>query len=188
MKILFNSIHFLLIAAIVAMALLLLGTLVPIPGNFKVKIVKSGSMEPAIKTGSIVIDKGEASYKVGDIVTFGKDTKTQIPTTHRIIAISGGPDPVYTTKGDANDAPDQAVTHLPDIHGRVLLSVPYLGYILSYARQPLGFALLVGVPAALIILDEIGKIIREVALLRRKKRMRYANPHPQPIRRKIIVD
>jgi signal peptidase len=186
MKILFNTIHFLLIAAVMALALLLLGTLVPIPGNLKVKIVQSGSMEPAIKTGGIVIDKAKSSYKVGDVITFGADTKIQIPTTHRIVAISNDSNPVYTTKGDANDAPDQVTTHLSDIHGKVIFTVPYVGYVLDFARKPLGFALLVGLPAALIILEELGKIVKEVAILRRKKQLSHAPTYQQPQKR--IVD
>lgn len=171
MKALFNTIHWFLIAGIIAIGLLLLGTLMPIPGNFKVKIVKSGSMEPTIRTGGIVVIRPEASYGLGDIVTFGADTKTQIPTTHRIVDVKGeGSSKVFATKGDANDAPDPTQTHISDIRGKVLFTVPYLGYILDFARKPIGFGLLVGVPAFAIILDEIGKIIREVRKLRRKKR------------------
>jgi signal peptidase len=188
MKVLFNTIHYVLIAAVMALAFLLLGTLVPIPGNFKVKIVKSGSMEPTIKTGSIVIDKPENSYQVGDIVTFGADTKTQIPTTHRIVGVAPGPNPIYTTKGDANDAPDQADTHLGDIHGKVIFTVPYVGYVLDFARKPLGFALLVGVPAGLIILEELGKIVREVQRMRRKKSLTHATQPPITYRPRRIVD
>jgi hypothetical protein len=47
--------------------------------------------------------------------------------------------------------------------------VPYLGYILDFAKKPIGFVLLVGVPAGLIIIDEIIKIFHEVALIKRKK-------------------
>jgi signal peptidase len=170
MKIIFNTIYYLFIFSVVAIALLLLATIVPIPGNLKAKIVQSGSMEPAIKTGGLVFIVEEPSYEVGDIVTFGADTKTQVPTTHRIVAINGtGPLRTFSTKGDANDSPDPTTTRLADIHGKVVFSLPYLGYVLDFARKPLGFALLVGVPAVIIILDEIVKIFREVSLMRRKK-------------------
>jgi signal peptidase len=170
MKVLFNTIYYVLVAGMVTVALLLLATLAPIPGNFKVKIVKSGSMEPAIMTGSIVVDEAASAYNVGDVITFGPESATQIPTTHRIVAISAAPDPVYTTKGDANDAADVSVTHLSDIHGKVILTVPCLGYILSFARTTLGFALIVGVPALAVIIEEVGNIIREIQALRRKKK------------------
>lgn len=191
MKILFNSLYYLLIAGITGVGLLLVISLVPQSG-IKIKVVKSGSMEPAIRTGSIVVDTPEASYAVGDIVTFGADTKTQIPTTHRIVAITpstgSGQGVLITTKGDANDAPDPVQTPVSAVHGKVLFSVPYLGYVLSYARQPLGFALLVGLPALAIIFEEILKIIREVRRLRRRKFIHAAATYQQPQRRKIIVD
>lgn len=170
MNLLFKSLYGLFVAAVVAVGLLLLSTLVPIPGNFKVKVVKSGSMEPAIRTGGIVVIKLAPSYALGDVITFGADTKTQIPTTHRIVEVLGeGSMQAFKTKGDANDAPDPGTTHLGDVRGKMIFTVPYMGYILDFARKPVGFGLLVGVPALAIIFDEVLKIFREVKLLRRKK-------------------
>ncbi len=37
---------------------------------FQAYIVSSGSMEPAIKTGSVVVVSPKSSYQVGDVVTF----------------------------------------------------------------------------------------------------------------------
>ncbi len=176
MKALFNTIYAVLVTGIVLIGLLLLSTLFPIPGNFKVKVVKSGSMEPAIRTGGIVVIRPEAVYRVGDVVTFGADTKTQIPTTHRIVNISGtGASAVYTTKGDANDAPDPVDTRFADIRGKVVLTVPYAGYILDFARRPIGFFLLVGLPAAAIIVDELRKVVNEIMAIRRKKTLSHAH-------------
>jgi signal peptidase I len=170
MKVLSNIIYYLFVTAIVVIALLLLTTLVPIPGNFKAKVVKSGSMEPYIKTGGIVFIRPASDYVVGDVITFGKDTKTQIPTTHRVVSIEGtGPLRTFTTKGDANDAEDPQPTRFSDISGKVVFTLPYLGYVLDFARKPLGFALLVGVPALIIIFDEIAKIVNEIKRMRRKK-------------------
>lgn len=187
MKIIFNTIYYLFIACIFLIGLLLLGTLMPIPGNFKVKIVKSGSMEPAIPTGSIVVIRPTTNYQVGDVITFGKDTKTHIPTTHRVVNMSGeGIKATFITKGDANDAPDQTTTFYKDVSGKVILDVPVVGYILDFARKPIGFVLLVGIPALATIIDEIGKIIREIRKMRRRKEEPEFE-HPQPsIRRRVI--
>jgi signal peptidase I len=180
MRILFNIIYYLFIVAIIVVALLLLTTLVPVPGNFKAKVVKSGSMEPSIPTGGLVFIHPSALYEVGDVITFGKDTKTQIPTTHRIIEISGeGPSTVFTTKGDANEDPDPTVTRFSDVEGKVIFRVPYLGYVLDFARKPLGFILLVGLPAIIIILDEIGKIIKEMKAIRRRKLLNATEENQQ---------
>lgn len=170
MKFLFNSIYYIFVTAVLALALVLILSLVPIPGNYKIKIVKSGSMEPAIKTGAIVVIKPADSYKVGDIVTFGEDTATQIPTTHRIIGSEGeGQNLMFQTKGDANDTEDQRPISVSEVNGKVILDLPYVGYMLDFAKKPLGFALLVGIPAVIVIVDEIMKIVSEIRRIKRKK-------------------
>ncbi len=176
MKFLFNFVYYTFVLAIMCIALLLITTLVPVPGNFKVKVVKSGSMEPYIKTGGIVVIKPSETYKAGDVITFGEDTRTQIPTTHRIVSVQGsGSSQVFTTKGDANDAEDADTTRYDEIRGKVILTVPFLGYVLDFAKQPIGFGLLVGVPALVIIIEEIIKIISEIKAIRRKKQLENAN-------------
>ncbi len=159
MKILSTIFYTVLVALIVGVAGLLIGTMLPIPGNIEIKIVKSGSMEPAIPTGSLVFVKPEALYKKGDVITFGADTKTAVPTTHRIITLND--DGTYTVKGDANEEADESTVARRDVIGKVLFHVPNAGYLLDFARQPIGFALLIGIPAALVILEEALTIFRE---------------------------
>lgn len=171
MKLIWNTAYYLLAIAVFAVGILLFASLLPIPGNVGVKIVKSGSMEPSIKTGGLIVIRPATQYGVGDVITFGKDTKTQIPTTHRILRVEGsGATQSFVTKGDANDVEDPAVTKLKDVHGKVIFSLPYLGYLLDFGRKPLGFLLLVGLPATSIIIEEILKIWREIKSIRKSKR------------------
>jgi len=158
----FKIIYYLVIAFLVAIALLFIVSAFPITGNIKVLSVLSGSMDPAIHTGSIVVVKPVSTYKIGDIITFGPNTKTQIPTTHRIYdmkVIEGKLQ--YITKGDANNAPDQKVVLKEEILGKVLLDIPYLGFAVDFTKKPIGFILIIGVPAVAIIADEIKKIFKE---------------------------
>ena len=169
MKALFNLAYYLFVLTILSIGVLLLATLLPLPGSIEVKVVQSGSMEPTIKTGGIVVIRSVDTYKLGDIITFGPDTKTQIPTTHRIVGVEGlGPTEKFVTKGDANDDADPTLTARSAINGKVIFSLPYLGYLLDFARKPLGFGLLVGIPALMIICDEIGKIVREIKTIRHR--------------------
>lgn len=162
MNIIFKTFYWVLILALVSIGALLMATMVPIPGNIEVKIVKSGSMEPTIPTGSVVLIRPEAAYAVGDIITFGEDNKRQIPTTHRIISVSNeNGKEVFQTKGDANEVADPKPTQSNSVIGKVVFDVPRAGFILDFARTTLGFALLVGIPAGLIILDELLVIGRE---------------------------
>lgn len=170
MKKLLTTTYFATIVAVGLIGLLFVATLLPIPGNIKVKVVKSGSMEPAVHVGSIVVIKPAASYGVGDVITFGKDTKTQIPTTHRIVRVEGeGAAQRFVTKGDANDAEDNASTPVSEVHGTMLFTVPYLGYLLAFARTKLGFFILVGLPALAVFLEEGRSILMELRRSRRRK-------------------
>jgi len=159
----FKYIYYVVFIFIVAIALLLIVSTFPITGNIKLMTVQSGSMEPAIKVGSIVMIKPAVDYKVGDIISFGSFGKTKSPVSHRIFEIKEqNGQPIFITKGDANNAPDEKGIGKKDILGKVLFSIPYLGYAVDFAKKPLGFALIIIVPAVVIIGDEIKKIIDEV--------------------------
>jgi signal peptidase len=163
MKRILKIIYWVFVGLIVAVALLLIVSVLPITGNVKFFTVQSGSMEPAIKMGGVVMVKPVDEYKVGDVITFGEVTKEKSPTTHRIydLKVQGG-QPVYITKGDANEDPDQKEILKKDVIGKVIISAPYLGYAVDFARKPIGFALIIIVPAALIVFDELRKIVYEI--------------------------
>lgn len=165
-----QSIYTLLVVAVLALALLFVGTKVDILG-YEVKIVKSGSMEPAIMTGGIVVVTPSTLYEVGDVVTYGRNAPGQIPVTHRIIEKNGqGRNTTYITKGDANEDADPNVVTQRYVLGKVVFTIPYLGYVIEFARTPLGFLFLIGVPALLIILDEFANIMWEFHKYRFRKR------------------
>lgn len=147
---------------ILAVVVLVVISLIPIPGNYKLLIVQSGSMEPAIKTGSVVVVKPAENYKAGDIITF-KGKEKDKTTTHRVVdleVVSGKVN--YITKGDANNAEDTSKTAEENVIGKVLADVPYLGYLFAAAKEPIGFVILVIVPCVIIILEEAGKIWKEL--------------------------
>jgi len=112
-------------------------------------------MNPSIDTGSITIVKKMENYKVGDIISYyAKINNKEKIITHRIIDIGGN---VYVTKGDTNLGIDPIV--LPRlIIGKVILIIPYLGYIVSFAKSTSGLWLTIIIPAIFIILAELFKI------------------------------
>jgi len=119
-------------------------------------------MQPAIKTGSIIISRPAEDYKIGDIITF-QLAGSRESVTHRIadIKIEGG-EPKYITKGDANNAPDLKEVPKSRVIGKVLFSFPYLGYIVSFTQKPIGFILVIVIPAVVIIGDEVKNIYVEI--------------------------
>jgi signal peptidase len=169
MKIISHIFYGLFITLLLLVALLFLVPLLPIENNISMKIVESGSMEPAITTGSLVVVIPTTSYSVGEIITF-ESTSSDVPTTHRIVNISEeNGERVFTTKGDANEEADTNVVTENNVIGKVQVAVPYVGFVLDFARQPLGFGFLIVLPALMIIFGEIEKIWREIRRNRKDK-------------------
>ncbi len=158
------------IVGVIGLTLLLIASFFSI-ADYQVKVVLSGSMRPTIETGSIVVITSQERYTKDDIITFTAEAPREVPITHRIVerdATNGSVS--YVTRGDANDAPDESRVQKDEVIGKVLFSVPYVGYLITFAKQPLGFLLLIGIPAAIITIDELRTIVREVRRIRRRRR------------------
>lgn len=167
-----NLIYYIFILVLGVVAFLTIASAFPVTGNFKLLAVQSGSMEPAIKPGSVVVIRPAQSYQVGEIITFGQlNSKNKTPITHRIIEIKNSNGRVvYLTKGDANRSSDKREVLTKEVIGKVLFSLPYAGYVINTAKKPIGFILIIGLPAILIIFDEIRKIKNEIARIRQNKK------------------
>ena len=177
--------YYILIAGILFVAVLLGASLVPGVVSYDFKIVLSGSMEPQIETGSLVVIAKADTYNIGDIITFGGNIKTDIPTTHRIIKVRAqSGEKIYTTQGDANAHEDTKEVREKDIVGKVVFSLPHVGYILDFAKQPLGFLLFIVLPASIIALLEVVKIYKESRVIYLEKRKRKKGL----IKRPCLVD
>jgi len=151
---------------LIAIGVLIGFSLLPIKKNYKIYFVTSNSMAPTISTGSTVVSKPQDSYRVGDIITF-KNIGSQKPsdtTTHRITKINQleNGQVAYVTKGDANDTEDDGYL-LPDqIVGKMLFSVPLIGYLVGYIKTLPGLIFIIVVPATIIVFLEVQKIKNEV--------------------------
>jgi signal peptidase len=112
--------------------------IVTLPSVFGLKslTVVSGSMEPTIQTGSVVIDEviSPLDARPGDIVTF-QDPLRPRQLTHRLQKMRVEGDTAYmVTLGDANDAPERWTVQTDGQIGRVVAHLPKLGY----ARAAIG--------------------------------------------------
>ena len=138
---------------------------------FQLLKVMSGSMEPAIKTGSVIfVEKVDPKdLKTGDVITFSVNGPIS-PVTHRIVrVIYSGNNLKFATKGDANKTNDVDQVDQTNIKGKVIFATPYIGYISAWTKSTLGFILLIILPALLIIVNEIFNIRRTVKDEVRKK-------------------
>lgn len=103
-------------------------------GVVKARIVLTGSMEPAISTGDIIITTPitRKEPKVGDVVAYQAkrfNGENVAVFSHRII--SGDLQSGFVVKGDANKSPDNQKPKAPDILGVVIFVIPFLGNILT---------------------------------------------------------
>ena len=146
---------------------------VNIPGNYKLLTVQSGSMEPTIHKGSIILIKPSEDYKINDVVTVREPANPKVSVTHRIVGIEETDGKtLYITKGDANNSADTEKKPKENILGNVLFSIPYFGYPVAFAKTQLGLVLLVIIPATLIIFSELMTIKNEAARLIRERKKR----------------
>jgi len=174
--------YWLLMILLVIIACLSAMSVLGLPKSFRAFVVQSGSMSPALKVGSIVFVQPEKQYNKGDIITFkaGGDADIKNPQatiTHRIVAITqnqGGT--FYTTKGDANDSPDMTLRLAGLVLGKVVWSVPLIGYPVGFIKTQVGFILLIVIPATIIIYSELLTIKNESIRLIKERRTRKLTP------------
>lgn len=131
----------------------------PVFGDYRSLVVLSGSMEPVIAVGSVIITRPPDSIQKGDIVTFKNPNSPEDLVTHRITEINNNQ---LTTKGDANQSADNWTVPTADVVGKKLVSIPYLGYAVNFAKSRRGFVLMVILPAMLIIIEEMRTIKNEI--------------------------
>lgn len=101
-----------------------------IPSLFGIKVfvVLSGSMEPNINIGDIVVTRKADKVKEGDIISF--KIKGAV-ITHRVLEVLNiDNQEVYTTKGDANTATDLDLVKLKDIEGTYFFKIPFIGKLI----------------------------------------------------------
>ena len=132
---------------------------VALGGDTRYDPVNTGSMEPVIPVGGLVVIKpvDPGTLKTGDIICFKFSEGMSI--THRIINIT---DEGFVTKGDANEDLDLWTVENEEVVGKVLFVIPFLGYLGSFVRTPIGLILLIVLPAVVLILLEIRSTLRKM--------------------------
>jgi signal peptidase I len=155
--------------------------------GWKALSVQTGSMEPAIRQGSLVFVQSVPpdSLQPGDVLTYKSADKPET-ITHRVVARKGlenGPKQ-YITKGDANKSPDVPVSQ-GQVVGKVAYALPVAGRALDFIKTPVGLALFVYIPAAILFIYEIRLLVKRLAKLEIEKQQRatlkvLAMPPPMP--------
>jgi signal peptidase len=125
--------------------------------------VMSGSMEPAIGTGDLIVEERIAPLDahVGDIVTFQDPETPGRLITHRVRGMRVDNGVVsFQTQGDANNHGEEWSAETGGTIGRVQYRIPRVGYLLHWLTSPAGRLGLLVVPAVLLALSLLGQIWR----------------------------
>jgi signal peptidase len=141
---------------------------VTVPNAFGIRdlTVLSGSMEPTIHTGDVVVEReiSPLDARLGDVVSFKDPEDASILITHRVQSMVVHDDVVsFVTKGDANTGVERWKVSGDGQIGKVEYHVPRLGILLFWMRGRLGRIVLVVLPALVLGAYELVRIWRPKA-------------------------
>lgn len=129
--------------------LVLAATALPLVTGWDRVVLTSGSMQPLIDPGDIVLTQ-QASHPLapGTVVVFKNPNKPGALITHRVI--ENLPDGSYRTKGDANAQADVSPVTPENVVGRGAMLVPVIGRPAIWVQQ--GYPTLAGAAAVVVLL------------------------------------
>jgi signal peptidase I len=134
-------VSFLLGASLVFALVLVL----PTATGYRSLTVLTGSMEPTLETGSVVVDEviQPTEARIGDIVTFTDPANRDRQITHRLRSVRvEGNTAHMVTKGDANDTAERWDIPVDGEVGRVIFHVPKLGHVRALVGTRQGYIVL----------------------------------------------
>lgn len=135
--------------ALVGALVLLVLVVAAVATGFRLVIVYSSSMEPAIEAGDVVLVRsvGPAQVEPGDIITFSDPNRDMATITHRVVEVAPSEEPgkfSFVTRGDSNSTEEHWEIPASGSVGLHMRTVPGLGKAVALGRVPaVRFAILV---------------------------------------------
>lgn len=125
--------------------------------------VSSGSMEPELMVGDIILDKevdNPKDLKIGDVITFKSNEYDDMLVTHQIIKAPYEENGklMLQTKGVANDLADKPIS-ADNVKGIMICKVDYLDTVYNIFLSPWGLLILIAL-IVIIFFDEIITIVK----------------------------
>ena len=125
--------------------------------------VSSGSMEPELMVGDIILDKAvenPENLKVGDVITFKSNDYGDMLVTHKVIKAPYEENEklMLQTKGIANDLADKPIS-VDNVKGIMICKVDYLDTVYNIFLSPWGLLILIAL-IIIIFFDEIITIVK----------------------------
>lgn len=125
--------------------------------------VSSGSMEPELMVGDIILDKtvdNPKDLKVGDVITFKSSDYGDLLVTHKVIKAPYEENGklMLQTKGIANEVEDKPIS-IDNVKGIMICKVDYLDTVYNVFLSPWGLLILIAL-IVIIFFDEIITIVK----------------------------
>ena len=125
--------------------------------------VSSGSMEPELMVGDIILDKevdNPEDLKVGDVITFKSSDYGDLLVTHKVIKAPYEENGklMLQTKGIANEVEDKPIS-TDNVKGIMICKVDYLDTVYNIFLSPWGLLILIAL-IVVIFFDEIITIVK----------------------------
>jgi signal peptidase len=121
--------------------------------GYQALTVVSGSMEPSIDVGDMVVNRSVSPLRArpGDVISFRDPTDLRRVITHRVRSVRVERLRAwFVTKGDANNATERWDIPIDGKIGQVELQIPKVGYALSVVRSPFGRIMFLALPALML--------------------------------------
>jgi len=125
----------------------------------------SPSMEPNINVYDVVLTKRVKpdEIKEGDVITFISSSTLGegLTITHRVKSvIKTEGDIKFRTQGDNNPIPDSALVTSNNLLGKVVFTIPFLGYIQFMLQSKSGWLFFLLIPAIIVVIYDVVKVIK----------------------------
>lgn len=119
--------------------------------GFEGLAITSGSMGKAAPVGSLVLTRWRLGSEVraGDVIAIKRPGHPVV--VHRVMTVdTSSGRPTVETRGDANASSDPEPYPLPDRVPVMEHAIPLIGYLVAALRVPLGWLLLLALPATAV--------------------------------------
>lgn len=163
-----------LVASVIISVIARFNGTVPSVFGYSVYRVSSGSMEPELKIGDVILGKSvdnPESIKVGDIVTYkGSGELTGMFITHKVIVAphEENGELMLQTKGIANEVADSPI-NVDRVQSVVICEIEFLAHFYNFFFSSWGLLAIIAL-IILVFIDELVNLVKTIAGVKPKNK------------------
>lgn len=153
--------------------------------------VMTGSMEPSIPTGSLILVRqtDPREIEVNDVISFYSQDPALggAVNTHRVTEVSSDNGRlVFGTKGDANNVPDIYPVYENMLVGKVVGTSYFLGVLVRLLANPIVFIPLIAIPLFAMIILNVRDTVKAAKTIAREEEEREIREAIEKARQKRL--